>query len=74
MKVGDLVRFSQAHRAAPGLNYTGNWVGLLLKIDMYDGKIHEYQILWTHGIINDYPAAWFNTLPYEPFEVFNESR
>jgi len=72
VKVGDLVRFSKTHQKRPGLDYTKSWLGLLVKIVMHEGHPSEYHILWGHGL-TEYPATWFNRLPYKPFEVYDES-
>jgi hypothetical protein len=70
MTVGDLIIFSGAHAAQPGLDYTEAWHGLIVdtKLDS-GGNLEEIQVLWDHGKVNDYPASWWNKLSYFPFEV-----
>ena len=77
MKVGDLVRFSKAHIERPGLDYTADWVGLLVKIVTPwpgDSAAPEYHILWTWGKLVRYPASWIGGRTYIPFEVHDETR
>ena len=75
MKIGDLVKFSKTHREKPGLDYTKDWFGIIVKKVMdSDGVLEVVHILWSYGKVVDYPSYWWNGLPYEPFEVISESR
>ena len=75
LKVGDVVRFSKTHREKPGIGYVEGWSGLIVeKVTGPHGKVEELLIWWDHGSVSDYPSSWWNALPYEPFEVINESR
>ena len=73
MKPGDLIRFSKPHREKPGLDYTDDWVGLVVKkvVDS-EGALAELHVLWQHGEVSDYPSSWWNRLSYEPFELVSE--
>jgi len=75
MKVGDLIMFSKRHQKKPGLDYTQDWIGILVeKIVDSVGVTEELHIWWMHGKISDYPSSWWDNLSYEPFEVISESR
>jgi hypothetical protein len=68
MKVGDLIRFTKEHSRRPGLDYTMDWVGVLVQTTRdASGELDELHILWNHGKVSDYPASWWKK--YEPFEV-----
>jgi len=74
MKAGDLVRFSQEHWEKPGVDYTKDWIGIIVeKVVNSVGVIEEVHILWKHGKVSDYPSSWWNRLTYFPFEVISES-
>ena len=75
MKIGDLIRFSQEHWERPGVDYTQDWIGVIVeKVLDSDGVLEELHVLWKHGKISDYPSSWWNKLSYFPFEVISESR
>ena len=75
MKVGDLIRFSQEHQQNPGHDYTEDWLGIIVeKVMDSKGVLKEIHIYWKHGQVSDYPSSWWDTLPYEPFDVVNEGR
>ena len=73
MKVGDLIRFSQEHWEKPGVDYTKDWIGIIVdKVLDSNGVTEELYILWKHGKVSDYPSSWRDRLQYEPFEVISE--
>jgi len=75
VKVGDLIRFSQEHWEKPGVDYTKDWLGVLVdKVFDSEGELEELHIFWKHGKISDYPSSWWSRLSYFPFEVISESR
>ena len=75
INIGDMVIFSSMHRARPGIGYVEGWTGIIIdKILDSSGVVEEMYILWDHGGLSDYPSSWWNSLPYEPFEVISESR
>ena len=73
MKVGDLIRFSQEHYKKPGVDYTKDWLGIVVKMFLNPNGIEELHILWKHGKVSDYPSSWWDQLSYFPFEVIDES-
>ena len=75
MKVGDMIRFSKKHWVNPGVEYTKDWLGLLVD-EVFDpeGELEELHIFWNHGKVSDYPSSWWNQLSYFPFEVVDGSR
>ncbi len=75
MKVGDMVIFTQQHQAQPGLDYTEDWMGIIVEKTLdSNGFLEELHIFWKHGTVSDYPSSWWNKLSYFPFEVFCEGR
>ena len=73
MNVGDLIRFSQEHWEKPGVDYTKDWIGIIVdKVLDSSGVTEELYILWKHGKVSDYPSSWWDRLQYEPFEVISE--
>ena len=78
MNVGDMVKFSKEHYSSPGLDYTEDWIGIVVeaKVTGSHDPIDEIKIMWTiHGgnPIMHYDEVWWNKLDYEPFEVISES-
>ena len=79
MNVGDMVKFSRDHFSTPGLDYTEEWIGVVVKTVGCGafGLINEIQIMWTifgNSHIMDYDESWWNNLDYDPFDVISESR
>ena len=73
MKVGDMIKFSQAHWEKPGLDYCADWLGIIVEKTMdHEYRLATVSVLWPHGgAVTDYPSSWWNKLPYEPFEVIS---
>ena len=86
LNVGAMVRFAREHCSAPGLDYTADWIGIVINATPSPDNrrrlrrvpnFNELEIAWTiHGGIHimGYDEEWWNKLDYEPFEVINESR
>jgi hypothetical protein len=77
MKVGDLVKFSKDHANQPGLDYTKEWIGIIIAKFIRHGVNDTISIMWTiHGAttIMDYDKLWWLKLDYKPFEVINTNR
>jgi hypothetical protein len=78
MKAGDVVKFSKKHTCRPGLDYSKDWIGIVIRVTITDVRVDavdEIKIMWTiHGNshISNYDEMWWNKLDYEPFEVVSE--
>jgi len=79
MKIGDLVKFSRAHCAQPGLDYCAPWLGTILGVTDESIEIYWFGHPGSGYAspdydITEYDEQWWNTLDYKPFEVANENR
>jgi hypothetical protein len=76
MKVGDMVKFSEAHyKDSPGHEYVKDWIGVVVESRVSTLSLDEIVIMWSiHGgsHISTYDEEWWNKLDYEPLEVIYE--
>lgn len=67
MKVGDLVKFRQAHSNQPGFEYCANWMGIVLSL------YPQLTILWSYTSSHTFTADYKDSDVHMTLETISES-